>query len=479
MSSEPSPSPLSTSGRSSPLLVTALRRQRADTAPRPLTPRNEAAAAAHLHALHDSESSSTGSYSTSSYDSDHDDIVVPELNLNQADIDERLAATKRADEEESVKARAKAALSEPAPQSSSSSSHEGAHTNSDEEEAETSGGETPAANAVPNSLGVSPRRVLIERALRHKEQTTIVQKFLHSTSCNYSFTALHECVWRGLNDTQREQFWVCQCITSESSILPSIDALISGARLPTIVYSAIMTDLYRTNPDAAAENRYFINTLYRGLMAHAALRPDIGYVQGMNLLWSQIIMCISKPQQQLLVAEHIVRNVLPYYFTTDFVGAAIDASVLRYYLTRRCANLEAFMREKFGTANVHYMLLRITGTWFTPLCINLLRSSHRKRLWDMIMMRGAVALFEFTLRLLIYSQKRGWVDRYDEWVDFIICIENHLRDIKSLDPILKTRLPSGRLIYEDFASRRRSATRIVFEQLRASVPLTESGHIVD
>jgi hypothetical protein len=240
-----------------------------------------------------------------------------------------------------------------------------------------------------------------------------------------------------------------------------------------------MNDIYRTMPEVAAENRYFINALYRGLVAHAALRPDIGYVQGMNFLWANILLCISKPQQQLLVAEHIMRDVLPYYFTTDLIGAAIDATVLRYYLMRRCPNLEKLMRDKFD--DVHYMLLRVTTGWFTTLYVNNLRASQRKRLWDMIMLRGAVALFEFTIRIFIHSQKRGWIDRSTNWVELVMRIETYLKELKSLNPILETHLPSGRLVHEDFAARRRVATRIVFAEIRASladrVPLTEAGRV--
>jgi hypothetical protein len=402
--------------------------------------------------------------------------VVPALNMVQEEVDRKLAETLKFEADERVRRPASANLELGVPRvdtasaSSDSSSQESAFATTPRDDDDKS---VERRVAVADDDNLSPRKMAIGRALRHKQQTSIMQRFLNGDTCHYSFTELHTCVWNGLNDTLREQFWVVQCVTPENTSLPTLDALIGAARLPPRVYRAIMADIYRTMPEAAHASRYFINQLYRGLVAHAALRPDIGYVQGMNMIWANIILCIAKPQQQMRVAEHVVRNVLPFYFTTDLVGAAIDAAVLRYYLVRRCGNLERLLRAKFD--DVHVLLLKITGSWFSILFVNQMRVSQRKRFWDMIMLRGAVVLFEFTIRLLIYAQKHKWLERHSEWPEFITHVEQRLLAMELLDPVLKTRLPSGRIVLEDFDARRRAATRVVFAELQAETPLVEAG----
>jgi hypothetical protein len=322
---------------------------------------------------------------------------------------------------------------------------------------------------------LSPRKRVVARAVRFQRQQQVMQQFLHGADCNYSWTKFQQCVHAGLGDNTREQFWTTQAVTAESSQLPQLDDVMQHAKLSRRVYDDIVNDIYRTMPDVAAIDPTFIDRLYRGLVTHAVLRPDIGYVQGMNMLWANIVVSVSNPNKQLMVAEHIVRTVLPYYFTTDLLGALVDARVLHYYLVRRCPNLERQMARRFGrdgepsTDNVAMMLQRMTSTYFPDLFNTLLSASQRKRLWDQIMLRGAVAIFEFMLRLFIYARDRHLVRNADNWVEFCTELDAHTRQLDSIDVILATHIPVGRIAHEDFAARRLAATRIVFAELNRSM----------
>lgn len=421
------------------------------------------------------------------------DYVTPVPNLPQEEVDKRLAEAARVDVTQrniNVRRTKSANLDEQSSSVSASTSHEKSFNmtprkdddDDDEGEDTESEDEDKAVERLQSALrgstnGLqSPRKKVVDRAMRHKQQTTIMQSFLNGDRCNYSFTELHKCVWTGLNDSLREQFWVVQSVPNESAVTPeTIDELLARARMPATVYKQILTDLYRTMPEAAHANSFFINTLYRGLLAHAVLRPDVGYMQGMNFLWGMIILCVTNPQRQLLVAEHLLRIVLPYYFTTDqIVGAAIDAIVLRYYLQRRCTNLEQRMNSKFQ-GDMRSFLLCVTSSWFTRLFIGKMRLSNCKRLWDMIMLRGAVVLFEFALRIFIYSHKHKWLDNSAAWPELMLKIEARLIEMPNIDPILNTHIPNGHLILEDFNARRRVATRVVFSDLRNNVPIIEAG----
>lgn len=309
---------------------------------------------------------------------------------------------------------------------------------------------------------MSPRSNIVEQAVTHKRQTALMQRVLSGGNCNYSFTEVHTCIWHGLNDSQREQFWIMQCTSAAAARIPPFEQLIATARIERRYFDQLMKDLYRTHPETAHRDPYFINNLYRGLIAHAALRPDIGYTQGLNIIWYQIMQCISRPQQQLIVAEYITNNVLPLYFDTDLVGASVDALVLRYYMKRRCKNLEALLSQRLG---VHDFLVWITMSWWPNLFVMQLSTSQSRRLWDMIMLRGGVALFEFTLRFIIFAQLSGWVDTADTWVDLSNRMKDYLASAQTIDAILCVHLPNGRIIYEDFVTRRRAAARIVFARV--------------
>lgn len=458
-----------------------------------LTPRNRARALAHLRLVgdqqqnysdsdesNDSNSEESGSSSSTSTTTE---FVKPPHNLNQADVNAARDETRRIDAIEAARPkrvvrRVKSECyeeREPQPDELTQAARAigaalklpttmlmGDDDDDDDEDDHTTVTDT------------SPRTGDTQRAAHN--QRHLMQQYLNGDTCDYSWSEFHKCVWLGLTDTLREQFWAVQCVTPETTLLPIFDTLIEDARLSHRTFNDIMTDIYRTDGEEANRNPLFINTLYRGLIAHAALRRDIGYMQGMNFLWGVIVTSVSKPQKQLHVAEYIVRNVLPHYFTTDqIVGACIDAVVLRHYLTRRCPKLEAMLRTKFGIDNVHPILLRTTTSWFTPLYTVILQKHQAKRLWDLIMLRGAVELFEFTLRLFIYGYKCKWLERSSCWPEFLMEIQSKLAQMTSIDPILETHLPSGRLVAEDFASRRRMATRIVFADLNASVNIIDAG----
>lgn len=303
-----------------------------------------------------------------------------------------------------------------------------------------------------------------ELTVLRNQQLKIMQTYMNGADCTYSWTLLHECVSLGLTNTVRQQFWLMQSIESEQPVPPSIDELLAGGELPRVVYNQVLTDLYRTVPEVAQARPDIINDLYRGLVAHAILRPDIGYVQGMNCLWAPIILYITKPNHRLIMAEHIVRRILPHYFTTDMIGAMIDARVLGHYLHRLCPNLEARLCEalQMKRSDVRDMLTTICSTYFPTLYARNIKLDICMRLWDLIMLHGPVALFEFTLRLLIYGQKHGWLAKCGNWVEFMQMITTNLAELETLDKLLDVQIPEHNIIVNDFNCRRKASARTVF-----------------
>lgn len=300
---------------------------------------------------------------------------------------------------------------------------------------------------------------------QQQKHNNVMNEYLMGTNCHYSFSDLIAALRAGISDNLREQYWITESQPGEMlAPLPDFDELIRGALLPRDVYDQIMADLYRSEvlADLSLVTVESIGSLYRGLIAHAALRPDIGYTQGQNFLWAQIIHCIARPQHQLLIADNIVRRILPYYFTTDLVGARIDALVLRAFLKRECPNLELVMVKTYP--EVQTLLLCLTSSFFTKLFISTMPMENTMRLLDMVMFRGAVELIEFMLRIFIYSHNKYLFAGCPTWADYVKKLSDLLREKTTFDAIMSERnkLPNGHIVQENFAKRRADATRIIF-----------------
>jgi len=316
-----------------------------------------------------------------------------------------------------------------------------------------------------------------QEQLEQRARDARVMAALNGRQCSYSYSELYNAVWAGLADTTREQFWIVQAMPSDTSSLlsslPPFDELVENAWMPVATLDQIRKDIFRTFPDLSHTRPFFISELYRGLIANAVWRPDIGYVQGMNALWGVIVLAISKPQQRLLVAEHITQRLLPHYFTTYSLGQRIDALVLRYYLERRRPHDYRAYCDRFGADGTLHLLTDVCVKHFGTLYSFALPRSETLRLWDMVMLRGAAALFEFALRFLHYAWKKRHLEHCESWVSatqllgtlFAQASDEPDRAARLYETIARTELPLGRIEAADLGLRRRVATREVFEQM--------------
>lgn len=305
-----------------------------------------------------------------------------------------------------------------------------------------------------------------------KQQFVLMQSLLSGNSCRYNFLKVYETVWRGLDTGLREQFWSSQLgHISFSAIddqeLPTFEILLQNGRLPHAVFKQIMLDLYRTFPYIDRDRPGFDSLLYSALVMYAIYRPDIGYVQGMNFLWGTILLCLPRQAQQLHMMEHVTRRVLPYYFDTDGIGWRVDAAVLAAFMHERCCKLKEFYERELQTS-FEDLALELVARWYTTLFVRILVGDQVLRIWDMIMLRGAVTLVQVTLQILNYAYKRELFLNCGCASEFVQRMEARLGQLGNIDGILKTRLADKHIPIEDFELRRRSATRIQLARLRAA-----------
>jgi Rab-GTPase-TBC domain len=335
----------------------------------------------------------------------------------------------------------------------------------------------------------------LAKMLAARQRAAVLNEVLDDRQCLFAWHSVYSAVTGGrggVGDAMtRERLWLLQARPIESdtvSATPEFDALIRTARLPRVTLEQILKDLHRTLDSSQTagviERAYYIESLYRGLVAHAALRPDIGYVQGMNFLWAVLTIAIVKPNSQLAIAEHVVRNVLPYYFTThQSVGALVDGLVLQYYfraqrprdyeaLAVRFAELEHDSDQDMEET-MHSFFVSFCLRNFSTLFARSLPLSLTLCLWDRVMLRGPCELFEFSVRSLHYYVRRTPLDKIEAYQQVVQMHSTLFADVKSADAAeelyadmaRRTRLPLGHILSEDLALRRRCAAGIIFERI--------------
>lgn len=361
------------------------------------------------------------------------------------------------------------------------SNDQGHRGGGDDGDDETLGGDDNDAGA-SSSTALLAKRSNPEESLNERDRDEVIIEASTSANCNYRWTTLRDAIDSGIcNVATRDHLWLLLATENEVAFdvaLPDFEELVTTAVIPKDTFNQICKDLYRSAPEEN-EAQYFISNLYRGLLAHAVMRPKNGYVQGMNMLWAMIILNVSNPDNQLRIADHIVRNVLPYYYSTDPpLGHLIDGRVLDYYFSRRWPEeyeryLASFTLSEGGDRAAGALTMQIflnsfCSTHFPTMFAGCLPRRIALRIWDNVMLRGPAVLFEFSVRSLHYFYKKNCLVRTEAWVQIVFLFkplfEKCAADIEAQDALYKKiwfeKDVSFRYIpAEDVALRRRVAFR--------------------
>lgn len=347
----------------------------------------------------------------------------------------------------------------------------------------------------PVAASSAPNKEAIARLIAARQKSAVLVEVLGDRKCSYPWHAVYTAVTSGrggIGDAlTRERLWLLQARPVESDSvapMPPFETLSRTARIPRPVLEQILKDLHRSFREEETaplvDRRYYLESLYRGLVAHAALRPDIGYVQGMNFLWGILVLTIAKPTSQLVVAEHIVRRVLPYYFTThELVGALMDGLVLQYYFREQRPRDYAALAARFAQTDVvgaEDDVEEAMHSFFVSFCVRHFSTMFGSALpipivlciWDRVMLRGACELFEFAVRSLHYYVRRVPLERIESSQQIVQMYDELFAATEDQDELYadisrRTRLPLGHILSEDLELRRRCAAGIIFERICA------------
>jgi len=232
-------------------------------------------------------------------------------------------------------------------------------------------------------------------------------------------------------------------------------------------YAQLCTDVLRAidaeNTSAAAEL-----ALYQLLLAFCAHNPALGYAQGMNMVGGALVVNIDDAAARFWLMDHVAHRVLPHYWRESWLGARADQRVLRYFLH----NQRPRLAQRLDALDPEQLFARhIVVAWFSTLYATVLRADCVYWLWDMVLVRGAVVLFELTLRLVI--ARADLIDAAHDTHSLFLQLSDYLGALHSLDPLLAIKLPKT-VGAAEIEARRAAALAAVLAEDVGAVPAADA-----
>jgi len=213
-------------------------------------------------------------------------------------------------------------------------------------------------------------------------------------------------VFEGIPVARRAPMWLSRAAVFQNSE-PGIYEDIIANNLTSDFDTDIDRDITRTMD----ENRFFRHPgpgrakLREVLVAFARQHPAIGYVQGLNLIASYLLLVVQSSEEAFLLMEFLLNNIMPAgYYTNGLVTSRADASILRDIVAERLPALARhFEALDFAEA------FEITAfSWFLSLFTNLLSAEALYRVWDVVfcLPGGSTFVFPVALSLLKLNEER-------------------------------------------------------------------------
>lgn len=251
----------------------------------------------------------------------------------------------------------------------------------------------------------------------------VVRHFLTQGARSFQYADLFNAFWTGVQPLEREAIWaMCAGVSVHAPI--TLEAVVSQRGVTRATFLQICIDIKRTF--TGDKDVQFELQLYRLLMAYAAFNPAIGYTQGMNLLAGTLVFHVAREDRRLWLLDWIIQRILPHYTNNQLTGVIVDAKLLRYYVERRQPRLGKVLEKAFYEC--------VVTRWFMTLFVPHLAHRVVVRLWDQIMARGALVLFETALR--VFALHAEALLTANDPIELMPGIENWMSTLDELDAVL-------------------------------------------
>ena len=131
------------------------------------------------------------------------------------------------------------------------------------------------------------------------------------------------------------------------------------------------------------------------LGAFARHKPSIGYCQGLNFVAATAILVSGSGVGAFWLLVALTENILPKnYYGKGLVGALADAAVLSSLVGEALPKIYAHC-QSHGVP-----VASATAHWFVSLFSNALPIHVVVRIWDLVILKGRIFMFQFALALL-------------------------------------------------------------------------------
>jgi hypothetical protein len=177
------------------------------------------------------------------------------------------------------------------------------------------------------------------------------------------------------------------------------------ASVPKAIEDQILKDLKRTQPYSKTfQSAQYQTALYQCLMAYARLDPEVGYVQGMNIVCSVLLYHSANMSDCVQVLKFLmVACEFRKVYLSDFAFAHRLSNSLTHALKYRCSDLHRHLVPELLTQIEKYSVdigIFIIG-WVLPLLGNIIPLSHMHMVLNIFIEKGWEGLLKIILSLLL------------------------------------------------------------------------------
>ncbi|KAJ3316374.1 hypothetical protein HDU93_004445, partial [Gonapodya sp. JEL0774] len=168
----------------------------------------------------------------------------------------------------------------------------------------------------------------------------------------------------------------------------------NSGRARTLAMDEIDKDVHRSLPEYPAyQTPQGLEALRRVLYAFSVHNPQLGYCQAMNLLVACLLIYLSE-EQAFWVLDVICTRLLPQYYSTNMVGAVVDASVLDGLVEKHLPILHA----QFSKLDIELSVYSLS--WLLSLYVNCMPLKYAFRIFDGLFAEGTQFIFQIALAIL-------------------------------------------------------------------------------
>jgi len=208
----------------------------------------------------------------------------------------------------------------------------------------------------------------------------------------------------------------------------------------------------------------FTERLRRVLIAYSNHNPALGYCQSINILAATLLVFMPEDHAFWMLV-YLLENVIPNFHVETMHGYLTALEVFKYLIASELPEIDTHFKK------LNLDIGGITSPWFLSLFIHTMPHVTAFMVWDNILWKGPIAIFEAGLAILRMQQNR--ILEIDEFSDLMVYIRGELKELYNPTMLLKSWKP---LTPEIFCFAKNAESRREEEIVKATKVLKTQFH---